>query len=545
MPFRAKLAFFALLSALPTACGGDGAFAQAAAPGGATAGRVVLVLPFENRSGNASLNWVGDSFPDTLDARLNSAGFLTISHDDRNYAFDHLGLPIQFKPSRATAIRIAQQLDANYIIIGSFNTQAGFANAADRLSIQAQVLSVDQLRLSPPVEDSAELTRLYDAENAIAWKVARALDPHFPIAETTFLAAASPIPLPAFEDYIRGTNAPTQPERVRRLQDAVRLAPGYTAALLALGKEQYNSKDFGAAATTLARVPAASPVALEANFYLGLARFNNNDYPGAEQAFAFVSGRLPLPEVLNNQAVSIARQGKDAVDVFRRAMQADPNDADYHYNLAVSLFRRGDTAAALTEADAALKLRPNDQDFGQLRSRLALATPGTKLEALSEAASFTPVERIRRTYSEASYRQAAFQLNQLREARLAALPSAQRVAESISAGQDALARNQLPDAEQKFQSAIAADPNNALAHLGLAQVREKSGSVAEARSEAETSMRLQPSANALLLLARLDMNAHQLASAADHVSQALRLEPKNSAAIALKMSLEQRGQTVR
>src|ERR1700735_5642133 len=100
-------------------------------------GRVVLVLPFDNRSGNPSLNWIGDSFPDTLDRRLNSAGFLTISHDDRAYALDHLGLPADFRPSRATTIRIAQQLDANFVIVGSFNV------TADKITVQARVLSVD------------------------------------------------------------------------------------------------------------------------------------------------------------------------------------------------------------------------------------------------------------------------------------------------------------------------------------------------------------------------------------------------------------------
>jgi TolB-like protein len=115
------------------------------------AGRVVLVLPFDNHSGDASLNWIGDSFPDTLDKRLDSAGFLTISHDDRAFAYDHMGLPVDFRPTRATTIRIAQLLDANYVIIGSFNVVSG------RIQIQAKVLSVDTLKLSPAVEDSAEL----------------------------------------------------------------------------------------------------------------------------------------------------------------------------------------------------------------------------------------------------------------------------------------------------------------------------------------------------------------------------------------------------
>src|ERR1700744_1340804 len=108
-------------------------------------GRVVLVLPFDNHSGNASLSWIGDSFPDTLNKRLASAGFLTISHDDRSFAYDHLGLPTDFRPSRATTIRIAQQLDASYVVVGSFNV------SGDKIAVQAQILDVTNLRLSAPL----------------------------------------------------------------------------------------------------------------------------------------------------------------------------------------------------------------------------------------------------------------------------------------------------------------------------------------------------------------------------------------------------------
>ena len=69
-------------------------------------GRLLLVLPFENRTGNASLDWMDEAFPDVLNRRLNSAGFLTISRGDRLYAFDHLGLPLNLEPTRATAIRM-------------------------------------------------------------------------------------------------------------------------------------------------------------------------------------------------------------------------------------------------------------------------------------------------------------------------------------------------------------------------------------------------------------------------------------------------------
>jgi tetratricopeptide (TPR) repeat protein/TolB-like protein len=507
-------------------------------------GRVVLVLPFENRSGNASLNWVGDSFPDTLNKRLNSAGFLTISRDDRAYALDHLGLPVGFRPTRATTIRIAQQLDANYVVVGSYNVQVvpGGGASNDRLAIQAQVLSVDELRLSAPLEDSAPLARLFDGENAIAWKVAHTIDPHFTVAEQTFLAAPGAVPLPAFEAYIRGTNAATPAERIARLLDAVKVQPDYAAALLALGKEQYANKDFTAAAATLAKVPQSNPLALEANFYLGLARFNSNKYADAETAFAFVATKLPLSEVLNNQAVSASRQGKDASDIFRRAVQADPNDEDFHYNLAVSLFRRGDTSGALREIDAAIKIKPSDNDAGQLRARLAIVPPGTRLTSNSETGGFQPVERIRRSYSEASFRQAAFQLQQLRDARLAMLSPEKRAEEYVAAGRDFLAQGLLPEAEQQFGSAIASDPNSFSAHAGLALVREQSNSPAEARREAESSISIKPNVPALLLLARLDMASNQLIPALGEVNRALALEPTNASVIALRLALQQRTQ---
>jgi Tfp pilus assembly protein PilF/TolB-like protein len=509
-----------------------GAFASTASAQAPPTGRIVLVLPFDNRSGDPSLSWIGDSFPDTLNKRLASAGFLTISRDDRSFAFDHLGLPRDFRPSRATTIRIAQQLDANFVVIGSFTS------ANDHISIQAQVLSVDALTLSPPIQDSAELSRLFDVENAIAWKVARALDPHFNVAEATFLAAAGGVPLAAFEDYIRGTYAPTPAERLKRLQAAVALVPNYAAALLALGKEQYAARDYAAAAATLAKVPANDRLALEANFYLGLARFNSASYAAAQQAFHFVATGLPLPEIINDEAVALSRQGKDAVDLFRRATTADPSDEDFHYNLAIALFRRGETSTASAEVNAALKLKPNDNEALQLRALLA-ASPGQRL-GTNTTAGFIPVERIRRDYNEAGFRQAAFQLDQLRSARFASLPPAERAVQYTQLGNDYLTQGLLPEAESQFQLALAADPNNATAHAGLAQVREQSGDAAEARAEAFRSNNLRPNAAAWLVLARLDLAQKQYSVSMDEVTHALMLDPANTAAQTLRATIQQR-----
>ena len=73
----------------------------------------------------------------------------------------------------------------------------------------------------------------------------------------------------------------------------------------------------------------------------------------------------------------------------------------------------------------------------------------------------------------------------MRAARMATLPPAEQAAQYTQLGRDYLAQGLIPEAEQEFQAAIAADSSSAAAHAGLAQVRERSGSATEARAEAQ------------------------------------------------------------
>ncbi len=504
----------------------------------------MLVLPFVNRSGQSNLGWIGDSFPYTLDQRFTSAGFLTISPADRQYALEHLGLPGDFRPSRATTLRIAQTLDADFVILGSYNV-INPGSPDSHIEVQAQVLEVNQLSMSEPLNDSSELSRLFDVENAIAWKVAKRMDPHFAVAEQTFLAAAGGVRLSSFENFIRGTAALTQEERLKRLQAAVTETPNYSAALLALGKEQYAASQYEAAAVTLAKVPPTDRMAQEANFYRGLARFNIAKYAEAATAFAFVAGSLPLPEVVNNEGVANSRQGKDAAALFVEVIAADPNDADYHFNLAVALLRRNDIDGATREVQTALTLHSDDPEATELLTRLQ-ATHGStaNLKSIMSAGGFDPTTRIRRTWSEASFRQAEFQLDQMRAIQMATLPPAQQAVQYTQLGSDYLEKGLLPEAEQEFHTALTADPSNAAAHAGIAQVRERSGLVDDARSEAQSSLQLAPNVAAFLVLARLELQANQLPESASNVVNALRLEPNNPDALAIKSTLVAHGQNL-
>ena len=60
--------------------------------------RTLMIMPFENLSKTAGLDWIGESFPEALAQRMTSPQVYVIARDDRNYAFDHAGIPLTCAP---------------------------------------------------------------------------------------------------------------------------------------------------------------------------------------------------------------------------------------------------------------------------------------------------------------------------------------------------------------------------------------------------------------------------------------------------------------
>lgn len=503
-------------------------------------GRLLLVLPFENRTGQPNLDWIGEGAADIFSRRLDAAGFLTIGRGDRLYALDRLGLPLNFQPSRATTIRIAQLLDADSVIIGAY-TETG-----TELTATARILDLHQLTLSSPIDQSGDLKNLLDTLNGLAWSTAKAMDLSYSVAEQTFLAADGQLHPDAFESYIRGMMAEAPADRILRLREAVKLDPAFTPAVLELGRAYFSNQDYDLAATTFGQMPKDDPNALTADFYRGLSFFYTGNYLKAEDAFAFVATQLPLPEVVNNEGVAASRRGRDGAPLFQQAIAADSRDADYHFNLALALRKRNDMDGATREIDAALKLRPQDTELQAFAA--ALKNPAPPKPNPDKGAAIPddtlPLERIKRSYNETAFRQAAFAMEQMQAMRLAALPAKEQAAKLVASGDLFLNRGLILEAEREYQAALAADSSSALAHAGLAQVRERSDDLKAARAEAQQSLSLGPNVPAYLTLARMDLASNQLSSAASDVSAALRLEPANANAKGMKQAVEARGQQV-
>ena len=499
-----------------------------------------MVMPFENQSSAPGLEWIGEAFPEIISERMASTGLYPVRRDDRAYAFDHTGIPGTVHPSRATIYRIAEQMDADYVVFGSYEFDGV------RFSTSAQLLDMKKLHLYPAVQSSGALTNLIDVETGLAWELLEQMPTPPKTTREQFLKGSVPIRLDAFENYIRGIVATDHQQKVRYFRNALKLNPNYTLAMMQLGKTYYDNHEYESASLWFSRVPKDDPVAGEANFLLGMSEFYRSSFDKAFSAFSFLSTRLPLTEVYNNLGVVEARRGHraPAVEYFSKAVNADPNDADYRFNLALGLFRNGDSPGAARQLREELQQWPTD---GEAKSLLDLinrgvspppasssssASPGNAL--LSASQPRIPLERIKRNYDETSYRQLEMEIDNLAEVRLAKADRRTHSAYYVERGRELLTRNQPGQAESEFRNAISADYGNAVAHAQLAGILEKKGDTVNAWSEAETSVRLQPNVDALLVLARLDLKKNQVQSAASEVDRALALEPANSSALALK-----------
>ena len=282
-------------------------------------------------------------------------------------------------------------------------------------------------------------------------------------------------------------------------------------------------------------------VAREANFYLGLAAYSHGDFAKSESAFQFVAARLPLAEVYNNLGVVATRRGqKKAADYFQRAIENDPSDPDYHFNMGVTLSQAGDRAGATRELRATLDQRPNDTEAKMMLDSLT-PSAGTGAIIPSSATTKAPAERIKRNYEEDAFRQMTTQMGSWAEQQFARSDPRSHARFHVELGKELLAHGFTTEAEAEFHHAAAVDPSStapltALA-TALADDNDARGDAREARAQAEAALRIRESAEAYLVLARLDLRENRMEAAAQNINRALQLEPGNPAGQNLKRTL--------
>jgi tetratricopeptide (TPR) repeat protein/TolB-like protein len=516
-----------------------------------------LVFPFENAGASPRLDWLGEGLEELTIQYLSAAGEQVYSHAGRAGELERYGLPSSAKLSRATMLRIAQDLDADYVIFGSFTSDG------TNLTVDARLLRVDHPALLAPVRDSGPLSSLMELHTGIIWRLLAANERPYPFSLKDFAKLQRPLRLDAFEHFVRGLIANEDETRLRELRDAANLEPNWPDPAFALGETYAARNDCTSALAWFARVPKTNQRYVEAIFATGVCRLQLGQPDKAEEAFTQLQAALrdnsrasaaastvsgaDLPEILNNLGIARARQGKTpaAQADLRRATELDPDEDDYPFNLGLIALRANEFTSAAALFREASQREPDDaEDRAFLIQSLEKAGKKAEADEEKEAAvealgpNALPVthldpkadaQHLDRVKTELDITELRLEIqssgaNTAANA-VSASPGADTPIWHVRRGHQELSAGNLDTAEADFRAALAADPSSAAAHLGLGEVDRRRGKLDDAVQELQASLATRDSAFVRTTLARVYLDQKKFDLARTEAERALKLAP--------------------
>jgi len=363
-----------------------------------------LVLPFFNLSKNTNLNWIGESFAESVRETLSSEGLTALDRDDRVEAYHRFSLRPYVLLTKASVLKIGQELDAEQVLFGEFDLKPvpdSAVKSRGSLLITARLLDLKHYKSGPEFRDVGALEDLAALQEHLAWQVLHFVKSDAASTEAEFRKRHPAVRVDAIESYIRGLLATTSDEKHRLYTQAVRLDSRYSQPCFHLGRLFWRKKEYKSAAEWFQKVAPGDAHYNEASFFLGLSHYYAGDYGEAQAAFQLVAKVAPLNEVYNNLgAAESRRSGPEALANFQKALEGDESDLAYQFNVGYALWRRGDFQAAAQSFRTVLDRDPNDAQASLLLARCEKQSGPRPGDPRTEG-----LERLKTNYEESAYRQ--------------------------------------------------------------------------------------------------------------------------------------------
>jgi len=553
---------------------------------------VVLVLPFENISNHTEYNWIGESFADSLAVLLNKPGLIVVTSDERAVAYQRLRLPLTVLPSRATAIKIAREVKASMIVIGTYNVTIA-PPPDDRSRPQSdtslasivgetRVVRVNEGRMAGDLFEGGWAPRVYDfggpvttlqsMQGQLAYQILFQRDKALSFSRNYLVQEATRVPPQAFEAFMKGLlTAERDSTRAIYFKNAMRLyekengGAVYSQAAFELGRFYLEQGQWKEAAEYFTMVQKKEPHYGEAQFYAGLAYWKLGDFVHALSVLVPLADEkvMPLVGVYNNAgAVSVeaARMEKkpeertrlllQGITLLSRAVDSSPDDTMVLFNYAYGLF------LAEKFADAAEKLQTviaaNQRD-GQAYFLLAKAQERAGHADLANAAD-NQARRFLQSYAKWQTEWQKSQsiptltlrsrdvLNQVDISDLGrrhALDeqAADNSQEALNKIRGLYEKGQDDEALAEIRKLLIIEPTNAEAFLLSGRINQRRGDQEAAIAALKTAIFWDPPPkmiDAHILLGRIFLERGDLGEAKKYAASAMNIDPNNQEAMALQ-----------
>ena len=322
----------------------------------------VLINPFENQTGDRTLDWIGEGIATIVGERLGAQPeFYVFGLDERVAEYERLGIPETIFVSRATAIRLAWDMGADILVTG------WISGTHDAFRIDARILNLVDDTAGADITINGKLDEIIPQATFLATGLAKQIVPGSSLPESDY-AARPPVSRSAFEAYIRGVIATDSQRKVELLQEAIRLHPQYRSAMYQLGRVHYLDSDYESSSDLLTKLPADAPEYPLARFMMGMNAYHLDDYAKAAQIF---SALPPTYDVLVNLGASLSGTGNAAAaSTWRSALEQNPSGSEAAFNLGYLAFSRGEWELASTRLAQFLQSHARDSETAFLLGRV-------------------------------------------------------------------------------------------------------------------------------------------------------------------------------
>ncbi len=552
---------------------------------------IVLVLPFENVSNHPEYNWIGESFADSLSSLLNKPGMIVVGSDERAVAYQRLHLPLTVLPSRATAIKIAREVKASMIVIGTYNVTLPLVDPRAssekpplaNISGEAHVVRVNEGRMTGDIFDGAWAPRVYDfggdltdlqkMHGELAYQVLVQRDKALSFSRNNLVQEATRVPPQAFEAYTKGLLTDEHdPTRAIYFKNAMRLyakekgGAVYPEAAFQLGRFYLSQNQWKEAAEYFTMLQKREPHYGEAQFYAGLSYWKLGDLRHALDALVPLADEkvMPLVGVYNNagavsvESARVERQPEErrrlllqGNALLSRAVDSSPDDTMVLFNYAYGLFLSEKYAEA---AEKLQKVIAGNQKDGEAYFLLAKAQEKSGQAEAANAADNLARKNFQQSYArwqtEWQKSQAVpavvlrsrdvlnqIDISDLTRTREIELVKANNAEDALNKIRDLYEQGRDDEAMAEIRKLLIIEPTNAKAFLLSGRINQRRGDQEAAIAALKTAVFWEynhPLIDAHILLGRIFLERGDLGEARKYATTAMNIDPNNQEAIALQ-----------
>ena len=333
-----------------------------------------LVIPFENTTRDPRVYWLTEGSAIALTDDLQALGRPAITRDDRLRAFDRLRIPNVPTLSHATMIRLGQIVGAGQVVLGSFELRD------DVLTVRARTIRLDTGRISSDISEVGSLADVFTVFGHIAQRIAP--ESRVPLEQ---MEQVHP-PLAAFEQYVKGLVAQSPATKESFLLQAVKVAPTFQRARLALWDVYTDQSKHREALAAVRDVTPASRLSRQARFLASLSLISLGQLQEAYDTLSELNTTRPDPALFNNLGVIQLRRPPTsgrAVTFFNEAARLDDNDPDLFFNLGYAFYQDRDMPAAVYWLREAVRRNTADEQAHYILG-VALQATGSAGEGARE-----------------------------------------------------------------------------------------------------------------------------------------------------------------